>query len=58
MRRSNTPLGHIYRSASHCVDYLARMGVEQEEDLVVVVDTPIFLLGSLLRGTTLILVSF
>lgn len=41
MNRTNTSIEHIHRSANQCVDHLARVGAEQEDEMVVLTQMPI-----------------
>lgn len=41
MARTNTLIGHIYHSANQCANHLAKMGIEQTDELTFVVDMPI-----------------
>ncbi|KAI8564234.1 hypothetical protein RHMOL_Rhmol03G0166400 [Rhododendron molle] len=41
MDRTNTTIGHTYRTANQCADYLARWGVEQDVNLVFLMEMPI-----------------
>lgn len=41
MNHTNTLISHIYRLTNQCVDHLARVGFEQDEDSVVLTEMPI-----------------
>ncbi|XP_058203102.1 uncharacterized protein LOC131317581 [Rhododendron vialii] len=51
MAKTNTPIEHTYRSANQCADHLARMGVEQTDELVLVMDMPISMREFFLRDS-------
>lgn len=51
MNRTNTSLSHIYRSIDQCADHLARVGTEQDEDLVVLAKMPIFIREFVIRDS-------
>lgn len=39
--RTRCTLNHTYSEANQCADFLARLGAEQDEDLVVAVNPPL-----------------
>ncbi|KAI8525601.1 hypothetical protein RHMOL_Rhmol13G0243200 [Rhododendron molle] len=41
MDRTNTTIGHTYRTANQCTDYLARWGTKQDVSLVFLTEMPI-----------------
>lgn len=49
--RTGSTLSHIYRGANQCADFLARLGVEQEEELVVSATPPLAIREFLLRDS-------
>ncbi|KAI8546611.1 hypothetical protein RHMOL_Rhmol07G0132400 [Rhododendron molle] len=51
MARTNTPIEHTYRSTNQCADHLARMGIEQMERLVFVMNMPIAMREFVLRDS-------
>lgn len=51
MAKTNTLIKHTYRSANQCADHLARMGVEQPDELVFVMDMPISMREFFLRDS-------
>lgn len=51
LNRTGTTLTHIYRNANQCADQLTRLGAEQNENLVVVVDIPISVREYLIRDS-------
>ncbi|KAI8558924.1 hypothetical protein RHMOL_Rhmol04G0133800 [Rhododendron molle] len=51
MNCTNTSIAHIYLSANQCADHLARVGAEQDEDLVVETHMPISIREFVLRDS-------
>ncbi|KAI8563661.1 hypothetical protein RHMOL_Rhmol03G0126400 [Rhododendron molle] len=49
MAQTDTLIEHTYRSANQCADHLARMGIEQMDELVFVMNMPISLREFALR---------
>ncbi|KAI8573825.1 hypothetical protein RHMOL_Rhmol01G0305500 [Rhododendron molle] len=51
MNRTNTLIAHIFRSANQSADQLARVGEEQDKELVVQNDMPISIREFVLRDS-------
>ncbi|KAF7130872.1 hypothetical protein RHSIM_Rhsim10G0181700 [Rhododendron simsii] len=51
--RTESMLTHLYWEAYQCADRLARIGAEQDEDLVVSVDKPLLIREFMIRGLNL-----
>ncbi|KAI8524058.1 hypothetical protein RHMOL_Rhmol13G0119700 [Rhododendron molle] len=49
LNRTGTTLAHTYREANHCADHLARIGTEQNKDLVVSVNQHLSLREFMIR---------
>ncbi|XP_058181362.1 probable LRR receptor-like serine/threonine-protein kinase At1g56140 [Rhododendron vialii] len=49
MAKTDTLIEHTYRSANQCADHLARMGIEQMDELVFVMNMPISLREFVIR---------
>lgn len=49
LAHTETKLAHIYRGANKCADHLARVGAEQEEDLVIATVMPISIMEFMIR---------
>lgn len=49
LHQTGSKLTHIYRAANQCADHLARMGAEQNENLVVIDQAPVSIREFLIR---------